>query len=174
MPALYLRHSHDCGSPVPALSPRGCDITPRTVQFSCSVMSDSLLPHGLQHTRLPCPLATPRACSNSCPSSRPPTISSSVIPFSCLLSFPASGSFPMSQFLSDGQRIAVSASTSVLPTSIQGCFPLGLTGLISLQYKGLLRVFSNITARKHQFFRLSVLYGPTLTSVHDYWKKPQL
>ena len=94
-----------------------------SVQFSHSVMSDSLWPHGLQHTRHPCPSSTPRACSNSCPSSWwcPPTISSSVIPFSsCLQSFPASGSFPMSQFFeSGGQNIGASASASVLPMSIQ-------------------------------------------------------
>ena len=94
-----------------------------SVQFSRSVVSDSLHPHGLQHARLPCPSPTPRACSNSCPSSQwcPPTISSSVIPFSsCLHSFPASGSFPVSQFFaSDGQSIGASASASVLPMNIQ-------------------------------------------------------
>ena len=105
---------------------------------------------------LPCPSPTPRACSNSCPSSRwcHPTISSSVIPFSsCLQSFPASGSFPVSQFFpSGGQSIGASASTSVLPMNIQGWFPLGWTGWISLQPKGLPRVFSSTTAQKHQFF----------------------
>ena len=104
-------------------------------QFSHSVVSDSLWPHGLQHTRLPCPSPTPGAYSNSCPSSQwcHPTISSSVIPFSsCLQSFPASGSFSMSQFFtSSGQSIRVSASASVLPMNIQDWFPLGLTGLIS-------------------------------------------
>ena len=108
-----------------------------SVQFSHSVLSDTLWPHWLQHTRLPCLKPTPRAHSNSCPSSRwsRPTISSSVIPFpSCLQSFPASGSFPMSQFFaSDGQSIGVSASASVLPMNIQDWFPLGLTGWISLQ-----------------------------------------
>ena len=107
-----------------------------SVQFSHIVMSDSLQPHGLQHARLPCPSPTPRAWSNSCPSSRwcHPTISSSVIPFSsCLPSFPASGSFPVSQFFTSGdQSIGASASTSVLPMNIQDWFPLGLTGLISL------------------------------------------
>ena len=126
------------------------------VQFSCSVMSDSLRPHGLQHTRLPCPSPTPGACSNSCPPSRwcHPTISSSVITFSfCLSSFPAPGSFPMSQFFaSGGQSIGASASASVLPMNIQDWFPIGLTGLISLQSKGLSRVFFNTTAQKHQFF----------------------
>ena len=113
-----------------------------------SVASDSLWPHGLQHARLPCPSPTPGACSNLCPSSRwcHPTISSSVIPFSCLQSFPASGSFPMSQFFeSGGQGIGASASASVLPMHIQGWFPLGLTDLISLQSKGVSRVFSSTT-----------------------------
>ena len=126
------------------------------VQFSRSVVSDSLWPHGLQYARLPCSAPTPWAYSNSCRSSQwcHPTISSSVIPFSsCLQSFPASGSFPMSQFFtSSGQSIGVSASTSVLPMTIQNWFPLGLTGLISLQSKGLSRVFSNTTVQKHQFF----------------------
>ena len=118
-------------------------------QFSRSVMTNSLQPHGLQHTRLPCPSPTPGACSNSCPSSQwcHPTISSSVIPFSsCIQSFPASGSFPVSEFFtSSGQNIGVSASASVLPMNIQDWFPWGLTGLISLQSKGLSRVFSNTT-----------------------------
>ena len=127
-----------------------------SVQFSRSVVSDSLQPHGLQHARLPCPSPTPRVYSNSRSLSRwcHPTISSSVIPFSfCLQSFPASGSFPKSQFfISDGQSIGVSASASVLPMNIQDWFPLGLTGWISLQPKGLWRVFSNTTAQRHQFF----------------------
>ena len=129
-----------------------------SVQFSRSVMSDSLQPHGLQRNSLPCPSPTPGVCSNSCPLNRwcHPTISSSVVPFSsCLQSFPASGSFPMSQFLaSGGQSIGASASASalVLPMNIQDWFSLGLTGLISLQSKGLLRVFSNTTAQKYQFF----------------------
>ena len=119
-------------------------------------MSNSLQPHGLQHARLPCPSPTPGAYCNSCPSSQwcHSTISSSVLPFSsCLQSFPESGSFPMNQFFaSGGQSIGVSASTSVLPMNIQGWFPLGLTGLISLQPKRLSRVFSNSTVQKHQFF----------------------
>ena len=121
--------------------------------FSRSVISDSLWPRGLQHTRLPCPSSSPGACSNSCPLSQwcHPTISSSVA--SCLQSFPASGSFPMSHlFPSGGQSIGVSASASVLPMNIQDWFPLGWTGWISLQSKGLSRVFSNTTVRKHQFF----------------------
>ena len=124
--------------------------------FSRSVMSDSLPPHGLQHARLPCPSVSPRACSKSCPLSRccHPTISSSVVPFfSCLQSFPASGSFPRSQFFTScGQSIGASASVSVLTRSIQGWFPLQLTGLISLQSKGLSRVFSNTTVQKYEFF----------------------
>ena len=126
------------------------------VQFSHSVVSNSLWPHGLQYTRLPCLSPTPGVYSNSCPSHRwcHPTISSSVIPFfSCLPSFPASGSFPMSSFFaSGGQSIGVSASASVLPMNIQDWFPLGWTGRISLQSKGLSRVFSNTTVQKHQFF----------------------
>ena len=119
-------------------------------------MSDSLQPHGVQHARLPCPLPTPRACSNSCASNwwYHPTISSSIIPFSsCLQSFPASGSFPMSQFFASGsQSIGVSTSASVLPMNIQDWFPLALTSWISLQSKGFSRVFSNTTVQKHQFF----------------------
>ena len=111
----------------------------------------------LQHARLPCPSLTPQAYSNSCPLcwSCHPTISSSVMPFSsCLQSFPASGSFPVRQlFALGGQSIGVSASASVLPINIQDWFLLGLTGWISLQSKGLSRVFSNTTVQKHQFFR---------------------
>ena len=126
------------------------------LQFSCSVMSDSLWPHEPQHARPPCPSPTPRVNSNSCPLSRwcHPTISSSVVPFSsCPQSFPASGSFPMSQlFTSSGQGTGVSASTSVLPMNTRDWSPLGWTGWISLQSKGLSRVFSNTTVQKHQFF----------------------
>ena len=124
--------------------------------FSRSVMSHSLWPHRLQHARLPCPSPSPGACSNSCPSSWwwHPTISSSVVPFSShLQTFPSSGSFLMSQLLVSGsQSIGASASAPVLPMNIQGWFPLRLTGLISLQSKGLSRIFSNTTVRKHQFF----------------------
>ena len=122
-----------------------------SVQFSLSVMSNSLQHHGLQHARLTCPSPIAGACSNSCPSSGwcHPTILS----LSCLQSFAASGSFPMSHFLiSGGQSIGVSGSTSVLPMNIQDWFPFGLTGLISLQSRGLSRVFSNIIVLKHQFF----------------------
>ena len=127
-----------------------------TVQFSHSVMSDSLWPHGLQHARPPCPSPTPGVYPNSCPLSQwcHSTISSSVILFSsCLQSFPASGSFKMSQlFTLGGQSIGVSASASVLPMNIQDWSPLGWTGWISLQSKGLSRVFCNTTVQKHQFF----------------------
>ena len=127
-----------------------------SVQFSHSVMSNSLQPHGLQHSRLPCSSPIPRACSNSCPSSRwcHLTISSSVVPFSShLQSFPAPGSFPMSQFFaSGGQSSGVSASASVLPMNTQDWFSLGWTGWISLLSKGCSRVFSNTTVQKHQFF----------------------
>ena len=126
-----------------------------SVHFSCSVVSDSLRPHGLHHTRLPCPSPTPRACSNSCPLSQwcHPTILFFVVPFSCLQSFPVSGSFQMSQFFtSGGQNIGASASASVLPMNIQEWFPLGWTVWISLKSKGLSRVFSNTTVQKHQFF----------------------
>ena len=127
-----------------------------SVQFSHLVMSDSLQLHELQHTRLSYPSPTPRASSNS-PSIKlvmHPTILSSAVSFSsCLQSFPASKSFTVSQFfLSGGQSIGVSASISVLPMNIQDWFPLGLTGLISLQSRGLSRVFSNTTVQKHQFF----------------------
>ena len=124
--------------------------------FSHSVISDSLQPHGLQHTMLPCPSPSPRVCSSSCLLSQGchPAISSPVTPFSsCPQSSPASGSFPVSRFFpSGGQAIGASASASILPMNIQGWFSLGLTGLISLQSKGLSRVFSNTTVQKHQFF----------------------
>ena len=145
----------------------------RSVQFSWSVVSDSLWTHGLQHARHPCPSPTSGVYPNSCPLSQRyhPTISSSVIPFSsCPQSFPASGSFQMSQFFpSGGQSIGVSASTSVLPMNTQDWSPLGWTGWISFQSKGLSRVFSNTTVQKHSL-ALSFLYSPILTSTHDYWK----
>ena len=145
-----------------------------SVQFSQSAVSDSLQSHGLEHTRPPCPSLTSRVYSNSCPLSRwcHPTISSSVVPFSShLQSFPASRTFPMSQFFpSGGQSIGTSASASVLPMNIEDWFPLGLTGLISLLSKGLLKVFSSTTVQTHQFFTAQ----PSLWS-HIYtwilWKK---
>ena len=145
-----------------------------SVQFSCSVISDSFWPHGLQPTRLPCPNQLLELTQTHCPSSRwwHPTISSSVITFSsCLQSFPASGSFPVRQFFaSGGQSVGVSASASVLPMNIQDWFPLGWTGWISLQSKGLSRGFSNTTVQKHLFFNVQLLYSQTLTSIHDHWK----
>ena len=133
-----------------------------SVQSRHSVMSDSLRPHGLQHARLPCPSPTPGAYSDSCPSSRwcHPTISSSAVPFSsCFQSFLASGSFPRSQFFaSGGQSIGISAS--VLAMTIQDWFPWGWTGWISLQSKGLSRVFSNTTVQKHQFFGAQLSHSP--------------
>ena len=126
-----------------------------SVQFSPSVVSNSLRPHELQHARPPCPSPTPGVHSNSCPSSQwcHPAISSSVILFSCPKSLPASGSFPMSQlFAWGGQSIGVSASASVLPMNTEDWSPLEWTGWISLQSKGLSRVFSNTTVQKHQFF----------------------
>ena len=126
-------------------------------------MSESLEPHGLQHTRLPCTSLSPRICSNSCPLSWGchPTISSSVgaISSSCPQSFPASGSFPMSRlFTSGGQSIGASASASVLPMNIQDWFPLGLTGLISLKSKGLSRVFFNTTVQKAPILQCSAFF----------------
>ena len=127
-----------------------------SVQFSCSVMSDSLRPYRQQYARPPCPSPTDGVHPNPCPLCWwcHPTISSSVIPFSsCPQSFPASGSFQMSQlFASGGQSIGVSASTSVFPMNTQDWSPLGWTGLISLQSKGLSRVFSNTAVQKHKFF----------------------
>ena len=133
-------------------------------------MSNSLQFHGLWYTSLPCPSIFPRVCSNPCPSSQwcHPSISSSVAPFSsCLQSFPASRSFPVSRlFTSGGQSIGASASASVLPMNIQGWFPLGLAGLISLLSKELSRVFSSTI----NFSALYLLYCWTHTSIHEYWK----
>ena len=134
-----------------------------SVQFSHSVVSNSLRSHGLQHARPPCPSPTHGGYSNSCPLSWwcHQTISSSIVPFSHLQSFPASGSFQMSQFFaSGGQSIrasaSASASASVLPMNIQEWSPLGWTGWISLKSKGLSRVFSNTTVQKHQFFSTQI------------------
>ena len=133
-----------------------------SVQFNHSVVSDSLQPHEPQHARAPCPSPIPGVYPNSCPLSRwcHPTISSSVVPFSsCPQSFPASGSFPVNQlFASGGQRIGVSASSPVLPVNTQDWYPLGWTGWISLQSKGLSRVFSNTTVQKHQILRRSAFF----------------
>ena len=172
-----LQHARPpCPSPTPGAYPNSCPLSrwchptisssvvlfsscpqsfPASVQFSRSVVSDSLWPHELQHTRPPCPSPTPGVHPNPCPLSRwcHTTISSSVGPFSsCPQSFPASGSFQMSQLFASGdQSIGVSASTSVLPMNTQDWSPLGWTGWISLQSKGLSRVFCNTTVQKHWF-----------------------
>ena len=149
-----------------------------SVQFSCSVVSYYLQPHESQHARPPCLSPTPGVCPNSCPWSRwcHPAISSSVIPFSsCPQSLPESGSFPVSQLVAwGGQSIGVSASTSVLPMNTQDWFPLGWTGWISLQSKGLSRVFFNTTVQKHQFFGAQLSSQSNLTSIHDHWKNHSL
>ena len=140
--------------------------------FTLSVVSDSLRPHGRQHSGLPCPLLSPQVCSNSCPLSRwcHPAISFSVAPFSsCPQSFPASGSFPVNHLFASGDQ-SIGASASALPVNILGWFPLRLTGLISWMSKGLSSVFSIPTVQKHQFFGAQ----PTLWSnshiCTDHWK----
>ena len=142
--------------------------------FSRSVMSNSLWPHGLQHTRLPCPSPSPGACSNSCSLCQwcHPTISSSVIPFNLLPSiFPSIRAFSNESVLHIRWPKYWSFSFSISPSNeYSGLISLGLTGLISLQSKGFSRVFSNTTVQKHQFSVLSFLYSPTLTSIHDHWK----
>ena len=142
-----------------------------SVQFSCSVLSNSLRPRELQHTRPPCPSPTPRVNPYSCPSSQwcHPANSSSVIPFSsCPQSLPASGSFPMSQlFTWGGQSIGVSALASSLPNNTRDWSPLEWTGWISLQSKGLSRVFSNTTAQKHQFFGTQ-LFSQSNSHIHTW------
>ena len=145
--------------------------------FSRSVVSDSLWPHELQHARPPCPSAIPKVHPNPCPLSQwyRPTISSSVVPFSCPQSFPASGSFQMSQFfISGGHSIGVSALASVPPMNTQDWSPLGWTGWISLLSKGLSRVFSNTTVQSISCSVLSFIYSPTLTSIHDHRKNYSL
>ena len=149
-----------------------------SIQFSSFAQSCPTLcnPMNCSIIRPLCPSPTPGVCPNSCPLSRccHLYISSSVVPFSCLQSFPASGSFQMSQLFTSGDQSAgVSASTLVLSMDTQDWSPLGWTGWISLQSKGLSRVFSNTTVQKHQFL-LSFLYSPTLTSIHDYWKNHSL
>ena len=150
-----------------------------SVQFSRSVVLDSLRPHEPQHARPPCPSPTLGVHPNPCPLSLTchPVISSSVVPLSsCPQSFPASGSFQTSQlFASGGQSIGVSASTSVLPMNPQDWSPLGWTSWSSLLSKGLSRVFSNTTVQKLQFFCAQLsLYSPALTSIHNYWKNHSL
>ena len=146
-----------------------------SVHFSHSVVSDSSRPHGLQHDRPSCPSPTPRACSNSCPSSQwcHPTISSSPSPLTS--TFPSIRVFSNESVLHiRWQGIRVSASAPVLPMKTQHWSPLGWTGWISLQSKGLPRVFSNITAQKHQFFGAQLSFSLTLTSIPDYWKNHSL
>ena len=135
-------------------------------------MSDSLRPLGLQLARLPYPSPFPWVCSNSCPLSRQCYVTTSSPSPSALKSFQASGSFPMSQlYTSGGQSIGTSISASVLPVNIQSGFPLGLTSLISLQSRGLSRVFSNTTVQKHQFFTAQPsLWSNSHIHIHDYWK----
>ena len=144
-----------------------------SVQFSRSVVSDSLRPCESQHARLPYPSLSPGISLSSCPLSQwcHPTISTSVVPFFCPQSFSASGSFPMSWLIaSDSQIIGASALASVLPMYIQGWFPLGLTGLISLQLRVSQESFPAPQYENISTLALSLLYGPTLTSIHDYWK----
>ena len=148
------------------------------VQFSGSVVSNSLWPNEPQHARPPCPSPTPGVHQKSCPLSRwcHLNIPSSVIPFSsCPQSFSASGSFQIGQLLaSGGQSIEVSASTSVLPMNTQDWSPLGWTGWICLQSKGLTRVFSNPQFKSINSSALSFLYSPTHTAIHDHWKNHSL
>ena len=149
-----------------------------SVHFSLSVVSDSLQPHESQHTRPPCPSPTPGVHPNPCPLCWwcHPTISPSVVHFSShLQSFPASGSFQVSQLFASGdQSIGLSASASVLPMNTQDWSPLWWTGWLSLQSKGLPRVFSNTTVQSINPPVLSFLYSPTLTSIHDHWKNHSL
>ena len=152
-----------------------CIKLPLTYSFCCSVakLCLTLQPHGLQYARLPCPSLPLGVYSNSCPLSQwcPPTISSSVIPFSfCPQSSPASGSFPMSYFFSSSGQNS-KASASVLPVNIQGWFPLGLTGLISLLFKGLPRVSSSTTIQKHQFFGTQL---PLWSNSYSFKNNPNL
>ena len=169
--------SHEEAAPGNVYHIGSSSLVKSSVQFSHSVVSDSLRPHEPQHARPPCQSPTPRVHQNPCPSCRwcHLAISSSVIPFSsCPQSFPALGSFQMSQlFASGGQGIGISASTSVPPMNTQDWSPLGQTGWISLKSKGLSRVF-NITVQKHQFFGVSLLDSTTLTSIHDHWKNHNL
>ena len=149
-----------------------------SVQFSCSVVSDSLRPHESQHARPPCPSPTPRVHSDSCPSSQwcHPAISSSVVTFSsCPQSLPASESFPVSQrFAWGGQSTGVSTLASFLPKKSQGWSPSEWTGWISLQSKGISRVFSNTAVQSINSSVLSFLYSPTLASLHHHWKNHRL
>ena len=148
--------------------------SPELLLLSCSVMSSSVQSHGLQHARLPCPSLPPGVCSNSCPLSRwyHPTIWASVTPFSfCPQPFPASGSFPMSQlFVSGGRRIGASASTSFLPMNIQDWFPVGWTVDLLAVHGTLQSLLTAPRSKSVNSSALILLYGPTLTSVNDWWK----
>ena len=166
---------HDLFSSVSPMQPHSFSWSQRTasVQFSHSVMSDSLRPHGLQHASPPCASPTPRVYSNSCPLSQwcHLTISSSVVPFAFLHSLPTSGSFHMSQFFtSGGQSFGISASESVLLMNIQDWFSWGWTGLISLLPKDSQESSPTPQFKSINSLALSFLYSPTLTSIHDYWK----
>ena len=152
-------------------------VTICSVWFSCSVISDYLWPHELQHASTPCLSPTPRVHPNLWPLSRwcHPTISSSVIPFSCPQSFPASVSFPMSQlFALGGHSIRASASASVLPMNVQDWFPFGLTRLISQQSRNSQESSPTPQFKSINSSALSLLHSPTLTSIHDYWKNHSL
>ena len=175
LPSSTTAHTHHCFPP-PRITLSNKRVT--SANTCCSVMSYFLQPHGLQHTRFPCPSPSPGVCSSSCPLNQwcYLTVSSSAPLFSHLQSFPASGSFPMSQlFTSVGQSIGASASVSVLPVSIHCWFLLGLTDLISLLSKELSRAFSNTSKHCPMLGQsinssvFSLLYGPALTSIHDYW-----
>ena len=156
----------------------GTHVLSSSIQLSCSVMSDSFWPHGLQHARPPCPSPTPGVYPNSCPLSRwcHPTISSSVIPFSsCLQYFPASGSFQMSQFFaSGGPSIGVSASTSVLPMNIQDWSPLGWLVRSPCSPRDSQESSPTPQFKSISSSALSFPYSPTLTFIHDYWKNHSL
>ena len=146
-------------------------------QFSHSVVSDSLWPHESQHARPPCPSPSPGVHSDSCPSSQwcHPAVSSSVVPFSCPHSLPALESFPMSQLFAWGSHsIGLAALASFLPKNTQDWSPLEWTGWISLQFKGLSRVFSNTTVQKHQFFGAQPSSQSNSQSIHDHWKNHSL
>ena len=160
----------------PTLAKAECSVQFSSVAQPCLTVCDPM--NCMQHTKPPCPSPTPRIYPNPCPLSWwcHPTISSSVVPFSfCPQSFPALGSFQMSPlFTSGGQSIGVSVSTSVLPMNTQDWSPLGWTGWISLQSKGLSRVFSRPQFKSINSSALSFLYSPTLTSIHDYWKNNSL
>ena len=159
------------------VSSRSIDLKASSVQFSHSVVSDALWPHGLQHARFLCP-SPPGVGTNSCPLNQwcHPTIPFSVVPFSsCLQSFPASRSFPVSQFFASGdQSIGVSATASVLPMNIQDSFPLGLTDMISMHTKDSQESSPTPQFKSINSLVLSFLYSPTLTSIHDYWKNHSL